>query len=460
MTFQTIKPKQWQWIATVFIFALYLIPRLLGYLRYGMAGFGYDLGIYRRLINLHFLGQTNTEFGFAGLSTIARLLDASTDQILVYGYIGVFLCLALGVFAVMKKSSYPHLALWAFLLLSVSTVQFEFFSWYYFRNAIAVVFLLLSYTLFERRSPLLFLPLASIGILHPLSLIPILLVFGWIALREKTSRWYLVRQSGIGLVIAIATQWHELARYVLVAMSSSGRVANTASWQQNELTGQFLEPLQYLLLSTPFLPFAIFGAIKHWKKELFWSLFAVANIVLILAQVLLYRRFFVFLDLTIIIFASYGVNDLWQAETHRRMVRTAVILFFSLLWYQLFATAMNTPPRIEPNDLVAVESMNIYGDANTVAMTIRSDYAPWLYGFTPYDIIAPGVFDINRWTEDEWKTFWTTTDQDIRHTLLNRYAGKRVLIFVGMQDEYYRVLLLEDAYITKHSPSVFEYTPL
>jgi hypothetical protein len=88
---------------------------------------------------------------------------------------------------------------------------------------------------------------------------------------------------------------------------------------------------------------------------------------------------------------------------------------------------------------------------------MSSEEAPWLLGFAgPHTIIAPGVFDANRWSEEEWYTFWTTKDRLVRHTLFDRYEEDTLYIFSPNTNKTH-ALFVNDPSITQLSPFVWVY---
>jgi hypothetical protein len=91
-------------------------------------------------------------------------------------------------------------------------------------------------------------------------------------------------------------------------------------------------------------------------------------------------------------------------------------------------------------------------------MTVSSQYAPWLYGYTNHDIIAPGMFEANKWNKEEWKKFWSTIEEAGRHTLLSQYGGPHLYLYIGSMDQDITALLSRDSHAEQLTSHIWKYS--
>jgi len=69
-------------------------------------------------------------------------------------------------------------------------------------------------------------------------------------------------------------------------------------------------------------------------------------------------------------------------------------------------------------------------------ITFSNKYSPWLYGYTDKKIIAPGMFEHNKWNYAEWQVFWYGRDREKIIELLNRY-NTPLYLFLNEYDVYW-----------------------
>ncbi|HAT04111.1 MAG TPA: hypothetical protein DCS29_05100 [Candidatus Magasanikbacteria bacterium] len=434
--------KQWPLMATVFVCIFYIVSRVWMYIRFGMAGFGYDIGIYRHIVQGYFdrLGDSALpSFGFTSFSNALSFLGSHTDTILVLWYLcfGILLMAAFYV-VVNLYTKHKMIALIGLVLFATSIAQFEFFWWYYYRNLIALFFVLLSLILLYYRSYFIILSLFVIGTIHPLSLIPLGLVLIISSIFDRQKRSFLLVSGSVSLVGIIGLNFQEIMSYVSLLFEKTAHVSGASRQQNAELTGQFIPLDFYIRSSFLYIIFAFFGLLFYWRLYKTWALFLVINTVLFIFGFLFYRRFLIYFDISALFFAAVFLYHFLYDSKDSILLKWTAIFFFALMFLQCGMHIVRKQPLISPRELGAIQAIDTQVPTSSYLMTINSHYAPWVQGFTTRDVIAPGMFEHDVWTYEEWQTFWYTEDISKRRALLEKYGNAKALyIFLGDRDMWF-----------------------
>lgn len=426
--------------------------------RFGDGAFGYDTGLYRRYILDYYAHAPNTihsPFGFHYLSDALLTIGFSLDAIAY----GLYLATALGIIVLVFVYASTLRDRWtgaiAAILTATSLTWLDFFGWYYYRNLLALFGTLTVLILYQKRSPFIILPLIFIGIIHPISLVPIGLTLIIRMIQSRDERKYLLMTGGLSLVLILVIQYRELIRYLPFLTQSSGlasRLTNSAP----ELTGQFIDLRTYLLYAYPYLFFGLLALPRFAKKYAELSLLFAVTSILMLIQVILYRRLFMTLDLTLIILAALFLHDWFEKFPHPRS-RIALSMLYSviILLPSVFFIA-RAVPLVTQNEILAMTTLRL-PDNRSLLLAMTPITAPWLYGFTPYSIVAPGMLEANVWDAPTWFEFWTTQDTDHRRALLESYTTSSIFIFIGQNDAYVSQSIFQDPHLVRHNEFLWEY---
>jgi len=434
-------------------FVFYIFSRLWMYLRYGQYAFGYDTGIYRHFIFGYFerFGDPALQpFGFSAISNTLLYLGSHADEIMYTGYIFLSFVLCGAVYIVAKNYFDRRVACVAVFLFAVSFVQFEFYTWYYYRNFLALFFILMSFFALKKSSHTLFLFLFALGIIHPLSLIPLGMTLCVQFLFDKNRRKYLFFHGAIAALLLLVLNWREFAVYLPFFTEQHGMASNAPAWQQSEATGQFVD-LRFFLYATLFyVPFAILGLVSYVRKQKTLFIFLCANVALIVFGIVFYRRFYAFVDIVLILFASGGLVRLLSMLKEHVFVRWLfIILFLSIPIFFGGKYVVEKQPLITESEFVMIQNLDTLIPEESYLMVIDSHYAPWVYGFTNHKIIAPGMFEYNVWGHEAWQEFWYTQDQTRRHALLEQYDQvESVYVFLGEYGRDFEEVLVRDSRFT------------
>ncbi|MDD2656834.1 MAG: O-antigen ligase [Patescibacteria group bacterium] len=419
------------------------------YFKYGQIAFGYDVGIYRHYIIGYFekFGDgTLVPLGFSYFSNFFRFLGFSVDFIAYYLYI----ILSLGVFfafyyIVKKFTNNKYIALIAIFLFSISVVQFEFFWWYYYRNFIALFFILLSFIFLQRKSFFLVFTLFIIAIIHPISFVFIMLVGFVYSFFDKDSRKFIWFTGLISLLSSVLINFREWNVYLLDYFLNK----NINAVEINGVySGQFLENEFFWKSVFVYLPFSIFGFWKFFKKYILFTIFTLISSILISVQVLFYKRIFVFFDISLIFFASIGIYDFFKFVSLKKKILKYIFIFFTIVYvvvesFYIVNYIFNKNILISKNDFSSIKSIEDSLPSGSYVLSFSSEYGPWLYGFTNMNIIAPGLFEYDIWTRDQWGLFWYANNKDNLNTLLSSYSvfTKTIYIYVGEKFTFFGKIL-------------------
>jgi len=422
------------------LFVVFFFSRVFVYWRFGLPGFGYDFGIYHHLIGGYFekLFSPPVPFGFTYFSNGLKLLGESTLSI----QIGWYFFLALGLWAVWgylvkSQAKDRNTIITALFLFSLSLTQFEFFRWYYYRSFLAIFFLLGAIWLFSRRSYWLIPVLAAMGVVHPLTLVPLaltLLIYFFLVGKEEKK--YLVISLGFAFLFLLGNlpeyllYFQEIQKYGWLAQGyvDQGRP---------HFTGQFIGWWRYACFSWWYLPLALLGLLRFWRQYLFWMIFLLVNLALLLSQTVFYHRYFVTLDLAILFFAAVWLAAVWQENRHIFLGRWLIGFWGIGLALTFSWQLIMVRPSLDPEEWQAIQELPALTESDYV-VAFSDKEAPWLYGFSGKKVIAPNMFEENKWNREEWARFWLAQDISEVRFLLSRYGAPAVYIFLGEKNPVWR----------------------
>lgn len=441
----------------LFIFGFYLFTRLFLFSKEGGAAFGYDTGIYRHYIQGYYErvhDESITPFGFSGFSNFLQKLGVTTDNILLGWYLLLAVVMFFVFFLFVQVYSSTSTALLASFLFSISVIQYEFFWWFYYRNFFALILFFLAFIFLKYRSYLIILPLVALGTLHILTLFPIAIMMVIVCIFQKEQKKFYFISGSVALGAIVLLNFKELLTYVGSIQKSGARV-DSLNPSMSEFNGQFIDISFFWKHTVLYLFFGIMGLVYYFKKYLPLAVTFFISFLPIVFGVLFYRRYYVFLDAFLIFFAS-----IFLFEIIRKMKSywiTAALGIFLLIAVILNVNyVVHKRPLLSHDDLNQIIATNEVAPASLIA--VSSATAPWLYGFTHHKIIAPGIFEENRWSQSEWQEFWTTSDTNRRHELLQRYSTP-LYIFLGAPERGFEAVLIRDSHFTQKGPWLWQYLP-
>ena len=419
--------KYWLILAFFLIFLFRIIPYVSN-----SVPLGYDPGLYNYImqnssVNDKWVVQ-GMEPGLFIITDFLKLFGVSVNSLLTYGLIFFELLLGLAIFFTAKKFFNKIVGIIATLLYAVSATQFMAFAYNYYKQIVGMILMLVSFYLVklkdEKQSKLLYVLFVAsasfLGAVHK----PTFLIFGltfltytiYISFKEKKIN---LENIVLGILILALTLLFYISR-IKEAIIFFIIPTITASIG----AGTFIDFATYQLISLAYLPFALFGFFFVAKKKNFNILFFyfIVNGAIVVFKLIFFYRYIISLDIAMIIMAAYGLYLLLQ---NKRLGVIIAILLIASSAYIVFIQAKNSRPLINEEELEIIKSLNTT-EPNAFVMSTDGYYSPWLL-YSQRKVIAPGMFDYDNWTRDEWDLFWNNINVSI---LMNRYE-KPVYVFVG-----------------------------
>lgn len=417
-----------------------VFTRVIPFLQWGEAPLGYDTGIYLKQFEDYYQslvssGSLDSQV-FSPASFFASLLMFFGWQppwLLSVFYIFLSVSVGLGVYIVTYEYTQSfRSAFFSFFLFSISYTQFLAFWWFYWRMMLAMSFTLVALYLLKRGSWLIIPVAGLVGAFHPLSFLPLGLALFFNFIIAGGNRRYLFL-SGLGIIlVAFSVNWRELVGYLPLYTKQYGFIQGVPAYKAQELTGQFITFDHYLTFSFMYLPFIILGVLSFLRRRVFHVLFLYFLIALsiVLLHLVFHNRFIILFDFVAVIFAGVAMSDFVKWFLHIPYGRVALFLFFLGIIFFSFFQSYTAKPMITSRELSEIKSLDTIAEDDAYVMALSSYYSPWLYGYSHRRTIAPGYFDHNKWSLEEWQRFWSTSDPGVRKELLDRYDAP-IYIFVG-----------------------------
>ncbi|MBU1246257.1 MAG: glycosyltransferase family 39 protein [Nanoarchaeota archaeon] len=440
------KPKKihiWLFIlAIITTIALRVIPYLKNQIP-----LGYDAGIYKYAIesglsnaDKWIVTQVTMEPFFLYLMEPLKLFFSS-QTLLTYGFIAFCLILGLAIYLTTKEYFNKTTAIIAFLIYSVSIIQFLTFNYMYYRNVIGLTLALFSIYFLKKseNNPKLIYLFILLGALTGATHRPTFYIFGLSYLayaltspyKDKYNFNILKKNIINGILILVITSLFYLGRFKEAIFSILPSVFQ-GFIQTGQSPGTFINFLTYQYSTLAYLPFALLGLftlIKNKKLNIlfFWT---IITAIIVYFQFFFYNRFIIHLDIALIILAAYGFSIIIK---HKK--KLGIIILILMLFSAAFVTfneATHTYPEIK-EELQTIEYLN-NTEENAYVMATSSIYSLWVLGYSNRKTIAPGLFDYNQHNEAQWNTFWTTTNINEIKTFLDVYE-KPLYIFIGQKQK-------------------------
>ncbi|MBM3234021.1 hypothetical protein FJZ19_02915 [Candidatus Pacearchaeota archaeon] len=411
---------------------------------------GYDAGIYKYGIEhgLHHLDnwilRGGMEPGFLYLITFLNYIFSS-QFILTWLLILFCILLGIGIYFLVREFSNSTTAIIALFIYTFSIIQFKAFSMMYYKNIIALIFILFSvYFLrkYEKTNKLLHLSLfiilaGLIGAVHrPTFYIFGLSYFFYVFIspyKNKTYNFKRLRNNIFyGILIIIIAGLFYLGNFSQ-AITSMFEPVLQGFIQPGEAGGTFINFFTYQFSSLFYLPFALLGLFYFLRKKQvnILVLWAIINLIIVYFQFFFFNRFIIHLDLILVIFSAFGFSLI--IEQKRKLgVLLLIILLLSggILAYK---EAINSKPLINSQELEAIKQLQ-NTPKNSFIMATDSYYSPWVLGYSERKTIAPGLFDYNQHNQAEWIKFWISQNLAEIQEFMNKYQ-KPLYIFIGEKQQ-------------------------
>lgn len=466
----------------------FIATRLYLFVRFGEAPLGYDTGFYLGSI------RDASALSFSTSSLRAHLwvpfvwLGIPSVYIL-HGLYILFQFLTVGSVYMLARSfrvsSRIVYATTAVFLYAVSVPQFLAFWWMLYQMELAIVLLLITIVLIQRRSILAAMTGAFGAALHPPTFLPFgvalalffLLQVIWSMYKRKMleKETVLILGLGIGAVVLIKQFSGDfIAWYLGGSVTEYGWIlTNFPEHLKLMFTGLYINFETFHLANIYLLPFSAIGALLFLfgklrsKEPALTSRLLLVFVLLIVVFVLSYfpfiyqNRFLIILDFMLIIFAVYPLSLLVQLLLKNIEGRVMLALLLSGFILSNGYFVWNQKPQLYPDELAEIRAVDAVADYSDYVMTTESIYTPWVMAFSNRVTIDPGFLPTNRWNYEMWTEFWNGKSNDRRLELLKMY-DRPIYIFIGKivpDDSPYKRFIVSDLHFTRVSSHVWRYDP-
>lgn len=421
-----------------FIFPLGVLffTRIIPYIHWGSTPLGYDTGIYLKNFRDSFFSLQNFKYLQVDIFiSILRLFGWQAEYLVSYFYIALSILVGLSVYILVKEYFGRCIGYIAFFLYSLSVSQFLAYWGYYWTMILAMSLTLMSFYLLKRKSWLVLPVAVFLGAVHQ----PTFLVFGATMLlyflfgRERKFTFW----AGLGIMVMVFILSYQIYwGYFMNYFHTYGLITDLPEYLAYELTGQFVSFDIYRKFVMLYLPFSLLGFVWFLRKrEFHYPLFYfVINFIFGYFHFILYQRFIILFDLAAIMLAAPVLSEFLKRFAVIKIEKLAAGILLLGAGWNIFYYSWGIRPLIYKDELEEIKTLKHIED-NAYVMTVSSYYAPWVYGFSERNTIAPGLFSHNKWDYNDWKRFWFTGDRKERYALLNEYQ-RPLYIFIGDKDAF------------------------
>ena len=384
----------------ILAFLLILIPKVIPYLTNSIP-LGYDAGIYKYAIE-NPLTEEWTRSTFTPIFTLLikflNIILPSTF-ILTAAVILFELLLGFSIYLTVKEYFNKNAAILSTLLFSLSIVQFNAFTLLYFKNIIAMSFLLFSFYFLKKQKYIIFTIFSVItaGIHKPTFLLLALSFLAFTILNYKNN---LKKNIISGIAIIILTLLIYIGRIKTVILPGITEAAGLAIGP-----GTFITLTAYKALILIYIPFLTIGLyhLIHNKKYNILFIWFIINFIIVVFRLFFFNRYIIHLDLIILIIISIGLLEI--LKDNRKIGVITILIIFGFLSYNVIGESLTIKPSITQQELSEIKELQ-ETEENAYVMATHSYYSPWVLGYSGRKTIAPGLFEYNKWDVKQWQEFW------------------------------------------------------
>jgi len=405
-------------LALLFIILLRIIPYIGN-----SVPLGYDAGLYKYgieygLQNLDsWILQGGMEPGFLYfIKPFTWIL--SSQFILTYLLIALCALLGIAIYLVSKEYFGRDAGLISLLIYSVSIIQFKTFWYMYYKNILGLCLALLAIYFLEKskikkKFIWFFVALGGfLGAVHrPTFYIFGLSYFFYAFISPYQNKKYNLESLKKNVLYGLAILALFVSFYLGKFRPALFVLSNVAQGfvQTGEAPGTFINFFTYQYATLFYLPFALIGFLALAKKKEFNMVFLWALItgIIVYFQFFFFNRFIIHLDIALIILSAYGYSILIANKRKLGIIILAVMLLSAGILS--LNESKTSKPLVNDQELQTIMQLqNI--EPNAFVMSTSSYYSPWLQGYSGRRVIAPGLFDYDPHSQEEWIEFWTTSD--------------------------------------------------
>ncbi len=386
----------------------------------------YDPGLYRMLFveyagNLPNINFTNLSpwvvwtypplLGF--LSNILIIIGFSPDFLLNYGIWILSLLTCFFLYFISKKMLWRNAAILAVIIFCISITQYQVFWWNYFKQSLWVILMLSAfYTLLQRKYILSFPIILAIFTLHR----PTGVFFLATYILYNIIQYFQYKKYDLLNIFTILGAWFiAILMYIpfwdtlivpLIAPLTSTIMNDSRSWT-------FLLKDEFGFYNIFIILPSIYGLYSKFTKREFdiITVWYITWMLWVWLRLFFYNRMYIFFDIFIILLAAYGFSELYK---QRKKVFYYVFVSFFVIqslfytWYIYF----KWQAIIAPQEFEFIKKIPTIIEEDSIVMVWSSRYSPWISGYVTSEVIAPWLFHIDSWENEDWQIWWRSTPEE------------------------------------------------
>lgn len=320
--------------------------------------------------------------------------------------------MVLPVFAVSENISGQRGALISAFIYLLSSIQYVLFEYSYLKNILGLLLILIAILLLQKeRYIVVAIIYAALSIYHRphFLLLSIVLLFWLLETRDR--KIYLTFIIAAVLMLPFWIQRMELGISMLKGLA--GVALNNLRGEASSQGGTFLTYSKYAYLSLPYITFGVLGFMKMLlnkrRDPVFY--FTLITGILVIFRIVFFRRYLATLDILLIILAGGCIEKILLEQRKELRIYGNIILLLILLTGSalVYGQATEDNRLISNGDIRDIEWMAANVDPESYILTTAYD-APWVLGWGKHPVIAPGLFQWNIYTQEEWTEFLRTSD--------------------------------------------------
>jgi hypothetical protein len=300
---------------------------------------------------------------------------------------------------------------WVFaLLLAVTSfTQYQVFWWQYRKQAIGMFLLMVVLRWWERKTRWQMIPILSalflvnrpaaviVGFVGLIHWVVLLLRYNW---KQIKSFVYSIVLAGV-IALPILYPFLELQFAPLISLFIEHiDLPILNDWFQ--ASGTFLTTREYLLLSGVVVLVALWWILKTYKNRSVMHTAWAIVFLRVFWQWFFFQRMIGYLDMFVIIFAGIICASLREWNARKKWIVIVLIIYqSSMLFYRWYRTYR---PLIEPNEFAFLSQIGKTIEEDAIIIVPGIDYSPRVQWRTQREVLAPWLFDINRWwnLDEQW----------------------------------------------------------
>ncbi len=432
--------------------------------------FWYDPGLYRLLFVDYINNLPNINFDnlswrdrsayppFLGfLWNILYIIGFNVDNLLSF-WLGFFSVIT-WIFIYLNLKKYSKIT-WIIgvILFMISVVQYKSFAMNYYKQIIWVIFFLAIFYLFEKKKYLLSIPLViSVFTIHRPSGLFFLLVFVvykiFDFIKYRNEKKYLeknIKKKGnkekfdntmftykdvlfvlLSWIVALLMYlplFQELILNLIKPLTTT--IASSGpSWSFFSVSDFIKYSYLFIVISLYWFYLKIknkdFDYIFIWY--LVWALW-------IILKLFFYNRFLIFFDIFVILLAAYSFGIIFK-ENKKLFYFLFIWFFFLQSYFYYNYVSSNNKAEISQIELDNIKKINTIVPENSMLMVNSRSRSAWLAWYTLKPVIAPWLFEYDKWTLDDWKKWWLW-DWKVKCELLDTYKDLDRPVYIWMTKFY------------------------